>query len=542
MDTQVPQPSGLTDNVADETVHKELGDSLVRAATTTSSLGAEHDSDNITKTQSKVTPNESNFQGTNSGGGLRCQETIGDIIAQTRFERVFKHSNDSLLARGNTLQSDEDRLKLNELMALCTNLQNRVLDLDKIKTTQFNEIASLKRRVKKLEKRNRLRTHKLKRLYKVGLSARVESSGDEQSLGEDASKQKRRIDSIDVDKDITLAKIDDDHQLAERLQVQEQEEFSDAEKATLFQQLLEKRRKHFAKIHKERKKGYYQIVRADKKSQMYMIFSQMLKRFDREDLEDLYKLVKSRYGSTRPVESMDYLLWSDMKTMFEPHVEDEVWKMQQGYKVLEWKLYDSCEVHSLMMQSMKIYMLVEKKYPLTPPTLSMMLEKKLQINYESEMAYQFKLKDFDLLKWDLQVVSELKETVILAWIAAHRKAPSSATDKVADHPCTELVEKYKPADPKKIPSEILSAQGKTGVFQFHLNALGNLKDLTLDVVFDLKKPDESTGTPSSVSAATTQSMEKQEEAERRKEKYDAEEEGTTPPIHSTAIDATKKKE
>nr|GEU38660.1 hypothetical protein [Tanacetum cinerariifolium] len=142
------------------------------------------------------------------------------------------------------------------------------------------------------------------------------------------------------------------------------------------------------KIYKEGKKSNYQIVRADGKSQMYMIFGQMLKSFDTEYLEDLYKLVKARYGSTRPVESMDYLLWSDMKTMFEPHVEDEVWKRQQGYKVLEWKLYDSCGVHSLMMQSMQIYMLVEKKYPLKPPTLLMMLEKKLRINYESEMAYQ----------------------------------------------------------------------------------------------------------------------------------------------------------
>ncbi|GJU72593.1 hypothetical protein Tco_1263998 [Tanacetum coccineum] len=35
-----------------------------------------------------------------------------------------------------------------------------------------------------------------------------------------------------------------------------------------------------------------------------------------------------------------------------------------------------------------IYMLVEKKYPLAPLTLSMMLEKKLIIDYESEMAYQ----------------------------------------------------------------------------------------------------------------------------------------------------------
>ncbi|GJT06991.1 nucleic acid-binding, OB-fold protein [Tanacetum coccineum] len=63
---------------------------------------------------------------------------------------------------------------------------------------------------------------------------------------------------------------------------------------------------------------------------------------------------------------------------------------------------------------------------------------------------------------------------------------SPAADKVVDHPCTELVEKYKPADPKKIPPEILAAQGKIGVFQFHLNTLGNLRDLTLDDVFDLK--------------------------------------------------------
>ncbi|GJV71182.1 hypothetical protein Tco_1491177 [Tanacetum coccineum] len=142
------------------------------------------------------------------------------------------------------------------------------------------------------------------------------------------------------------------------------------------------------KIHKEGKKSYYQIIRTDGKSQMYMFFSQMLKNFNREDLEDLYKLVKARYGSTRPVESMDYLLWNDMKIMFEPHVEDEVWKLQQGYKVLEWKLYDSCRVHSLRMQSMHIYMLVKKKYPLTPPTITDMLNKKLQVDYFSEMAYQ----------------------------------------------------------------------------------------------------------------------------------------------------------
>ncbi|GKG14497.1 hypothetical protein Tco_0354097, partial [Tanacetum coccineum] len=75
-DTQVPQPSDPSKNVADEVVHKELGDSLVRAATIASSLEAEQDSGNITKTRSKATPNESSSQGTNSGGGPECQETM----------------------------------------------------------------------------------------------------------------------------------------------------------------------------------------------------------------------------------------------------------------------------------------------------------------------------------------------------------------------------------------------------------------------------------------------------------------------------------
>ncbi|GKE92106.1 hypothetical protein Tco_1573201 [Tanacetum coccineum] len=91
-------------------------------------------------------------------------------------------------------------------MALCTTLQNKVLDLEKTKTTQDNKIASLKRMVKKLEKKNRSRTHKLKRLYKVGLTARVESSNNEESFGEDAPKY-GMIDAIDADEEITLVKV-----------------------------------------------------------------------------------------------------------------------------------------------------------------------------------------------------------------------------------------------------------------------------------------------------------------------------------------------
>ncbi|GJR62672.1 uncharacterized mitochondrial protein-like protein [Tanacetum coccineum] len=425
-DTQVPQPSDPSENVADEVVHKELGDSLVRAATTASSLEAEQDSGNITKTRSKATPNESSSQGTNSGGGPGCQETMVDTIAQTRFENVSKHSNDSLLARGNTLRSDEDRLKLDELMALCTTLQTRVLDLEKTKTTQQNEIDSLKRRVKKLEKKRSSRTCKLKRLYKVSLSARVESFGNEESLGEDASKQ-GRINAIDADEEITLvsvqddaekemfdvdalndeevfiagqnenaveevvdaaqvstaattvtittkettlaqalealktskpkvkgivfqepetvkpmkkkdqisfdeetalklqaefdeeerlarekaeiekeanialieewddiqAKIDADHQLAERLQAQEQEELSDAEKATLFQQLLEKRRKHFAA-----KRAEEQRNKPPTQAQQRKIMCTYLKNMEGKKLKDCWDFRFDNYKTT----------------------------------------------------------------------------------------------------------------------------------------------------------------------------------------------------------------------------------------------------
>nr|GEZ24288.1 hypothetical protein [Tanacetum cinerariifolium] len=305
-------------------------------------------------------------------GNLYCQwefspgKTMGDTIAQTRFESVSKHSSDS-------------RLKTN------TTQHNEI-------ATQQKKIASLKRRVKQLEKKNRSKTHRLKRLYKVGLTARVESSRDEESLGNDASKQgglmlfmqikklpwlvfnmmltkemfdvdalnvintaKLIIDATQVSAagdivstasipvsaasaattDDIQAKINDDHQLAERMQAQEQEELSMEEKATLFQHLLEKRRKHFAAKRAEEKRN-----KPPTKAQQRKIMCTYLKNMEGYKLEDL-KLKK----------------FDSIQEMF-----------NRAFK--------------------RIYMLVEKKYPLIPPTLSMMLEKKLQIDYESKMAYQ----------------------------------------------------------------------------------------------------------------------------------------------------------
>nr|GEV66969.1 hypothetical protein [Tanacetum cinerariifolium] len=141
---------------------------------------------------------------------MRLNKEIDDSLKRAA---IIATSLDAEQDRGvNTPQSDEDSLKLKELMKLCTNLQNRVLDLETTKVTQANEIDSLKRRVKKLEKKQQSRTHKLKRLYKVSLTARVESSDDDEDLGEDASKH-GRISDIDADEGINLVSTHNDAEM-----------------------------------------------------------------------------------------------------------------------------------------------------------------------------------------------------------------------------------------------------------------------------------------------------------------------------------------
>ncbi|GJW56121.1 hypothetical protein Tco_0102852 [Tanacetum coccineum] len=265
-------------------------------------------------------------------------------------------------------------MQLTELMVLCTKLQTHVLDLQKAKDAQAKEIDALNKRIQRLERRNMSRPTGLKRLSKVGMSRRVKSSEDQESLGvpEDASKQGRSIEDIDVDvslvdetqerqdddlifdsevlevdvmhveakvdgKDeqskkpddstageaVTTASIDDsadpsefkvpqeikpssskdkgkgimiepevlgrekiklllmnklqeifkltmievDRLLAERLQSKEREELTDEEKAKLFMELMEKRRKHFAALRAQEKRNR-PPTKAHKRTQM----------------------------------------------------------------------------------------------------------------------------------------------------------------------------------------------------------------------------------------------------------------------------------
>ncbi|GJY38181.1 hypothetical protein Tco_0424545 [Tanacetum coccineum] len=97
--------------------------------------------------------------------------------------------------------SGEDNMHLTDLMVLYTKLQTQDLDLEKAKDAQAKEIAALKKRIQRLKRKKMSRPTGLNRIKKVGMSRRVESSEDQESLGapEDAFKQGRSIADIDDD-------------------------------------------------------------------------------------------------------------------------------------------------------------------------------------------------------------------------------------------------------------------------------------------------------------------------------------------------------
>ncbi|GJX17065.1 putative ribonuclease H-like domain-containing protein [Tanacetum coccineum] len=477
----VPQPSGPTDIVTDEAVHKELGDSLMRAAITASSLEAEQDNGNITKTRSKATPNESSSLGTTSGGGPRCQETMGDTIAQTRFENVSKHSNDPLLAREmfdvGTLTGDEvfaeqevvakdvsltvDEVTLAQALAALKSVKPKVKgnvieepsvpvsavsvstkvsaatittatiptprkgvviqELGESTTTKSTPTISsqqahdkgkgimIEEHVKPTKKK-----HQISLDEEVALKLQAEFDEEERLAREKAEKEQEANIALIEEWDDIQAKINADYQLAKRLQAQEQEELSVEEKSTLFQQLLDKRRKHFAakRVEEKRNKPPTQAqqrkITSFKRVDTFVDFrtdlvegsskrageeleqeSTQKQKVDEDkettDLKQLVEIILDEEEVT--IDDIPLAVKSPRIVEWKIHKEeDEIWKLQQGYKVLEWKMYDSCGVHSLRMQSMHIYMLVEKQYPLTPPTIIDMLNKKLHVDYFSEMG------------------------------------------------------------------------------------------------------------------------------------------------------------
>ncbi|GJW91064.1 hypothetical protein Tco_0168617 [Tanacetum coccineum] len=118
---------------------------------------------------------------------------------------------------------------------------------------------------------------------------------------------------------------------------------------------------------------YYRIFRSNGSSRWIKTFSEMVTRFDRLNLLELYNLVMKRFETTTP-EGVDLVLWGDLRTMFDANAEDELWQNQERWNLKSWDFYENCGVHTLRLEDgTEIHMLAERKYPLTKETLKRML-------------------------------------------------------------------------------------------------------------------------------------------------------------------------
>nr|GFA70852.1 hypothetical protein [Tanacetum cinerariifolium] len=114
------------------------------------------------------------------------------------------------------------------------------------------------------------------------------------------------------------------------------------------------------KIHTKRNKPYIKIIRADGNQRLFLSFSTMMKIFDREHLESLWKIDRERFEKTEPENYSDDYLLNTLKIVFEkPNIEAN------------------------------IFPLVERMYPLTHFTLEKMInDVRLEVEDESEMSLE----------------------------------------------------------------------------------------------------------------------------------------------------------
>ncbi|GJZ63989.1 hypothetical protein Tco_0620410 [Tanacetum coccineum] len=119
----------------------------------------------------------------------------------------------------------------------------------------------------------------------------------------------------------------------------------------------------------------------------------MLKKFDREDLDRLWSLVKKTFSTTDLTEDKENELWVELKRLYEPDPRDQLWALQKYmHDPLEWRLYDTCSVHHVSTRrGHEFFMLVEKDYPLKKGLTTVMLCNKLQVEQYSEMANELVL-------------------------------------------------------------------------------------------------------------------------------------------------------
>ncbi|GJS49582.1 hypothetical protein Tco_0599703 [Tanacetum coccineum] len=155
-------------------------------------------------------------------------------------------------------------------------------------------------------------------------------------------------------------------------------------------------------VYTEDSRKYWKIIRVGNHTEVYQIFEDMLKNFDRDDLVKLWSLVHERFNSTEPTEDKERELWVELKRLFEPDDDDTLWKLQRYmHDPLKWRLYDTCAIHHVSIErGHDIFMLVKKDYLLTRALMTLMLCSKLQVDEYLVMACELLRKIFILAQQD----------------------------------------------------------------------------------------------------------------------------------------------
>ncbi|GJW59630.1 hypothetical protein Tco_0108965, partial [Tanacetum coccineum] len=128
-------------------------------------------------------------------------------------------------------------------------------------------------------------------------------------------------------------------------------------------------------VYTEDSRKYWKIIRVGNHTEVYQIFKDMVKNFDRDNLVKLWSLIHERFNSTEPTKDKERELSVELKRLFEQNDDDTLWKLQRGHDIL---------------------MLIEKDYPLTRALMTLTLSNKLQVDKYSVMADELLRKIFIL--------------------------------------------------------------------------------------------------------------------------------------------------
>nr|GEY23601.1 putative reverse transcriptase, RNA-dependent DNA polymerase [Tanacetum cinerariifolium] len=152
------------------------------------------------------------------------------------------------------------------------------------------------------------------------------------------------------------------------------------------------------KVYHEGQRSYWKITRLGGSSSSYQFFIDLLKHLDREDLNQLWRLVKETLSHRPPTSEKEMELWVELNRLYEPDDEDQLWTHTQKlmHALVDWRLCDTCRVHHVTAKDKEIFMLVEKDYPLRKGLALVMINYKLQVENYLQMANDLILKIYKI--------------------------------------------------------------------------------------------------------------------------------------------------